>query len=196
MILRSIYKMTDTIARLRIGKLVFETMVDLDSAMKLKKGESVDISDVIKDTAVYTDLKKGRRAGNDDLMNSFETTDFNTVVERIVKKGHLEVTQEFRDESVENRKKQIIDFLRKNAIDSRSGRPFTPDIIESAIKQSGVKIEDKSVDKQISNILDKLRTIIPIKISSLFVFIHCPVLDQSHIIILYLITYICDYYVL
>ncbi|MBD3253251.1 ribosome assembly factor SBDS [Candidatus Pacearchaeota archaeon] len=158
--------MTDTIARLRIGKLIFETMVDLDSAMKLKKGEDVNISDVIRDTAIYTDLKKGRKAGNDDLMNSFETTDFNSIVEKIVKKGNMEVTQDFRDEAVENRKKQIIDFLKRNAVDSRSGRPFTEDILENAIKQSGVKIEDKSVDKQLNAIKEALTKIIPIKIET------------------------------
>ena len=37
--------MTDTLARLRSGKLIFETMVDLDNAMKLKRGEDVDINE-------------------------------------------------------------------------------------------------------------------------------------------------------
>ena len=34
--------MTDTTARLRVGKMDFEVMVDLDSAVKFKKGELVD----------------------------------------------------------------------------------------------------------------------------------------------------------
>ena len=63
--------MVDTIARLRSGKLVFETMVDLDSAMKLKRGEEVDINEVIKDNAVYTDQKKGMQAGSAELNNVF-----------------------------------------------------------------------------------------------------------------------------
>lgn len=166
--------MTDTIARLKSGKLTFETMVDLDSAVKMKRGEKVDISEVIRDTAVYTDQKKGMRAGQDELENVFETTDLNTIVERIVKKGTLEVTQEFRDEEVENKKRQIIEFLRKNAVDPRTGRPYTPDILESALKEAGARIDNKPADKQIPGVLEALTKIIPIKIETKKIKIKIP----------------------
>src|SRR3989344_4769421 len=126
--------MTDTTARLRHGKMVFETMVDLDAALKLEK--------------------------------AFGTTDLYEIVERIVKKGEILVTQEFRDEALENRRKQIVDFLVRNAVDARTNRPFTPNIIESAIKQAGVKIENKAVDMQIKNVIESLNKIIPIKIET------------------------------
>ena len=159
-------KMTDTIARLRNKKMVFETMVDLNSAMKLKRGDDVDINEVVRDTAVYTDQKKGMRAGTSELRNVFGTIDFLEIVKQIVKKGQIEVTQEFRDEAFEARKKQIIDFLMRNAIDAGTGRPFTLNILESAIKESGVKIENKNVDSQITKIIEVLRKIIPIKIET------------------------------
>ena len=159
-------KMTDTLARLRVGKLDFETMVDLDSAMKLRKGLPVNITDVIKDIAVYTDQKKGMRAGKDELMLAFNTTDISKIVERIVKKGEIEVTQEFRDEAFENRRKQVVDFLVKNGINAQNSRPFTPDMIENALKQSGVKIENQSVDRQIKNVIESLKKVIPIKLET------------------------------
>ena len=158
--------MTDTIARLRSGKLTFETMVDLDSAIKLKKGEAVDINEVIRDNFVYTDQKKGMRAGNDELENVFGTTNLQEIVEKIVKKGDIEVTQDFRDEQIENKKKQIIEFLRNNSMDSRSRRPYTPDILESAIKESGVRIDNKPVEKQIQGIIENLKKVIPIIIET------------------------------
>ncbi len=158
--------MTDTLARLKTGKLNFETMVDLDSAMKLKKGENIDISEVIRDTAIYTDQKKGMRAGKDELENVFGTTELTEGVKQIVKKGQLEITQEYRDEAIENKKKQIIDFLIRNAIDARTGRPFTPDILTSAIKQSGVRIDNKPIEQQIKTITESLKTILPIKINT------------------------------
>ena len=158
--------MTDIIARLRIGRLIFETVVDLESAMKLRRGEKVDINQVIRDNAIYTDQKKGMKAGHGELEQAFGTTIFDKIVENIVKKGMIEVTQDFRDEALENRKKQIIDFLIKNAMDSQSGRPFTSQIIESALKEAGIKIENKNVESQIIGIIDKLRNIIPIKVQT------------------------------
>ncbi len=166
--------MTDTLARLRVGKLDFETMVDLDSAMKLRKGLPVSINDVIKDVAVYTDQKKGMRAGKDELMLAFNTTDISKVVERIVKKGEIEVTKEFRDEALENRRKQVIEFLAKNGVNAQTNRPFTPDMIENALSQSGVKIENQPVDRQIKNVIESLKKVIPIKLETKKIKIKIP----------------------
>ncbi len=166
--------MTNTIARLRSGKLIFETMVDLDNAMKLRKGEQVNINDVIRDTAVYLDQKKGMQAGKPELENVFGTTELAPIVEKIVKKGDIEVTQDFRDEALEIRKKQVIDFLTKNAVDVRTNRPFTPDILESALKESGARIDNQGVEKQINNVIEKLKNIIPIKIETKKIKIKIP----------------------
>lgn len=166
--------MTTTTARLKSGKMTFETMVDMDSAMKLRKGIAVSISDVIRDNFIYTDLKKGMKAGKNELENSFGTTDISVIVEKIVKKGEIEVTQEFRDEALENRKKQVIEFLVKNGVDARTNRPFTPDMISNSIKQAGVKIENVAVDKQISRIMEDLKRIIPIKLETKKIKIRIP----------------------
>ncbi len=166
--------MTDTLARLRVGKLDFETMVDLDSAMKLKKGLPVSINDVIRDVAIYTDQKKGYRAGKDELMNAFNTTDISKIVERIVKKGEIEVTKEFRDEALENRRRQVIEFLVKNGINAQTNRPFTPDMIENALSQAGVKIENQPVDRQIKNVIESLKKVIPIKLETKKIKIKIP----------------------
>jgi len=158
--------MTDTIARMRSGKLIFETMVDLDNAIKLRKGEGVDINDVVRDVAVYVDQKKGMKAGAAELESAFGTSEFSAVVEKIVRKGEVEVTQDFRDEALESKRKQVVDFLVRNAVDGRSGRPFTPDVLESAIKEAGIRIENKNVEVQISGIIDKLKGVLPIKIET------------------------------
>ncbi len=158
--------MGDTIAKLRSGKLFFETMVDLDNAMKLRKGDDVSMGDVIRDNAIYTNLGKGMKAGSAELEQAFGTSEFEKVVEQIVKKGIIEVSQEFRDEALEARRKQVVDFLVRNAIDGQTGRPFTPDTLQNALKDAGVKIENKNVENQITRIVDSLKQVIPIKIET------------------------------
>ena len=158
--------MGDTIAKLRSGKLFFETMVDLDNAMKLRKGGEVSMSDVIRDNAIYTNLGKGMKAGSAELEQAFGTSEFEKVVEQIVKKGIIEVSQEFRDEALEARRKQVVDFLVRNAIDGQTGRPFTPDTLQNALKDAGVKIENKNIENQITRIIDSLKQVIPIKIET------------------------------
>ncbi|MEK6830443.1 MAG: ribosome assembly factor SBDS [Nanoarchaeota archaeon] len=166
--------MTDTIARLRSGKLIFETVVDLDNALKLKQGKNVSVAEVIRDVAVYLDQKKGMKAGSMELKNIFGTDNFEKVVEQIVKKGELEITKEYRDAALETRKKQIVDFLAKNAIDARTGRPFPPNVLENAIRETGVKIENQPVEKQIKQVVEKLLTAIPIKFETKKIKIKTP----------------------
>jgi len=157
----------DAIVRLKVGKMQFETRVNVEAALKMRRGDSsVGIANVIADNFIYTNIVKGMRSGADELENSFGTTDMNAIVERMVKKGDIEIPKEIRDEALEARRKQVVDFLVRNAVDARTGRPFTPDTIESSLKQGGVKIENVSVDKQISKILDSLRVILPIKIET------------------------------
>ena len=173
--------MTDTLVRLRSGKLIFETMVDLDNAMKLKRGDDIDISEVIRDNSIYTDQKKGMKAGNSELEIAFNTTDFNEIVRKLILKGQVEVTKEFRDEKLENRRKQVVDFLVRNSIDSRTGRPFTPETIENALKEGGAKIVDKSVEKQMKGIVESLSKVVPIKIETKKIKIVVPAVHTGKI---------------
>ncbi|MBS3074855.1 ribosome assembly factor SBDS [Candidatus Pacearchaeota archaeon] len=166
--------MTDVICRYKSEKLNFETMVNLENAMKMKRGEKININDVIRDRFVYTDLKKGMRAGSPEMENVFGTTDFLQIMQKIIQKGQLETTQEFRDEALETRRKQVVEFLSKNAMDARTLRPFTPDMIANAIKEAGVKIDNQSVEKQIGRIIEELKKIIPIKIATKKIRIKIP----------------------
>ncbi len=173
--------MTDTIARYKQGKLTFETMVDLESAMKFKREEKVDINNVIRDRAIYLDQKKGMRAGTAELENVFGTTDFFSIVGQIVKKGQIEVTKEFRDEALESKKKQVVDFLVRNAVDVSTGRPFTPDMLINALREAGTRIENKPVDVQITGIIESLKRIIPIKIETKKIRVTIPAIHTGKI---------------
>ncbi len=164
----------DTLVRLRVGSKIFETMVDLEKAMKLKKGGIVSISDVITDKAIYHDLKKGLRVSSEDLQKAFNTTELNSIVEQIVKKGNIETSQEYRDEALETKKKQIIDFYLRNAVDAWTLRAFTPDIISSAIKESGIRIDKQAIEKQIPGITEALSKVIPLKIETKKLMIKIP----------------------
>ena len=173
--------MTDTIARLRVGNKVFETMVNMEKALDFKKGKAVNVNDFIADKAIYNDLKKGLRASSQDLMAAFQTSELSAVVGQIVKKGSLEVSQEFRDEAFETRKKQVVEFFVKNAVDSRTGRPYTPDMISSAIKSAGARIDNQAADKQIARITEELAKIIPIKIETKKISIKIPAIHTGKV---------------
>lgn len=154
--------MTQTLARIKKAGKHFEILVDLDEALKFRKGETPGIE--VEGDKIFTDSKKGQVPSSSDLEKTFGTTDISEIVKRIVKEGEIQTTQEHRDAEQEKKFNQIVNFLATNAIDPQSGNPITSERIKSALEQTNINIKNIPIENQISEILDELRKIIPIKL--------------------------------
>lgn len=169
--------MVNTTARIKKGNLHFEILVDLDDALKVKKGLS-DFLNVEGDT-VFTDLKKGNRASNAELQTAFGTSDITEIGKEIVKHGEVLTDQEHRDEEKEKKIKQVVDFLARNAIDPRSGNPITAERIKTALQESHVIIKNVPIENQIHDIIDALSKILPIKIETRKIKVTIPAIQTG-----------------
>lgn len=155
--------MTQTEARVTKKGKKYEILVDLDEAMKIRKGESTNIGAAVLTSAVFHNLKSGETAANDLLESDFGTSDFEQVCLKIIKNGEIVLPAEYIKKMQEGKYKQVVDFLSKNAV-SPQGIPYTPDRIMTALKEANVNVKNESLDKQISDILAQIQKIIPIKI--------------------------------
>lgn len=151
-----------TTARIKKEGKNFEILVDLDEALKFKKGDGDLNSSVITD-AVFYNLKSGEHASSSDLDNIFGTSVFEEVAEKIIKFGEIVMTAEHNREDQNKKYKQVVDFLVKNAV-SPSGVPYTPDRIMKALHEAKINIKNKPIENQISEITDELRKILPLVI--------------------------------
>ena len=154
----------NTLARIKKAGKNFEIIVDLDEALKFRKGETNSIE--AQSGRIFTDSKKGFAASDSDLESAFGTTDFNEAVQRIVKEGEVQLTQEHRDAEQEKKFRQIVDFLVRNAVDPQTGNPHTAERIQNALKQAHVNIKNVPIESQISDIVHAISEIIPIKIET------------------------------
>ena len=156
--------MVQTLARIKqIGKN-FEIKVDLENALKFKKGEISFIE--AEGDRIFTDSKKGFVASNSDLKEAFGTTDTNDIIEKIIKNGEILLTKEYRDKEKEKKFKQIVDFLANNTIDPQTGNPHSTERIKSALEQAHINIKDTAIENQIKDIVEKISKILPIKIET------------------------------
>ena len=171
--------MTNTIARITKAGKHFEIMVDLDEALKFKKGETSSID--AETDKIFTDLKKGQVASSSDLQEAFGTTDVQEIIEKIVKSGEVQTTQEHRDEEKEKKLKQVVDFIAKNAVDPQTGNPHTAERIKNALEQSHVNIKNVPIENQVQEIIEELRKIIPIKIETKKVKVTVPAVHTGKV---------------
>ncbi|MDJ0269564.1 MAG: ribosome assembly factor SBDS [Aigarchaeota archaeon] len=168
-------KQTYTIARLERGGTTFEILVNPDNALKYKMGEKVPLSKIIIYEEVYKDWKKGTRASESELKKAFGATDFMKIAERILEQGELQVTAEQRRKLIEEKRRQIIDFISRNAIDPRTNMPHPAQRIELALEEIGVSI-DPFVDaqQQAMKVIERLSRVLPLKIGMMRVKIRMP----------------------
>ena len=70
---------------------------------------------------------------------------------------------DYKNEAQDKKYKQVVDFLVTNAV-SPSGTPYTPDRIMKALHEAHVQIKNKPIDLQMTDIIDELSKILPIKV--------------------------------
>jgi len=154
--------MGQTTARVKKGAKHFEILVDMDEALKVKKGEG-NINAAVLTEAIFYNLKAGENASEGDLKDAFGTSDPIEVAEKIIKSGEIVRTAESMKEGHDKMYKQVVDFLARNAV-SPEGRPYTPDRIMKALVEAHVNVKNKPIDSQVTEIIDQLSKVLPIKI--------------------------------
>lgn len=151
-------------ARARVKGKQYEISVDVDEALKVKKGEG-DVSAALNSNAIYYDLKKGTVASDSDLKSAFGTTDLYEIAKKIMTSGEIQKPQEYREAERETKIKQVIDLILRNAVDQHD-RPYTEDRIKKAIDEVHYSFDNRPAEQQMADLLHKLKEVIPIKIET------------------------------
>ncbi len=156
--------MASVTARMKVKGKHYEIDVNLDEALKLKAGKG-NIFSALLSNQIFYDLKKGNIASQKDLMDAFGTSEINEIAKKIIISGEVQKTQEFRDEEKEKKIKQVVMLIVKNATD-QNGRPYTEERIRTAIHEVHYSFDNRPIEKQMSDVIDKIKEIIPIKIET------------------------------
>ena len=157
-----------TTARITRTGEKFEILVKPDPALEYKMGKPLSISQLLVIDEIYSDAGKGTRASSEKLQKAFGTEDAVKVAEEIMKHGELQLTTDQRRQLVEDKRKQIVAFIARNCIDPRTGTPHPPIRIEQAMNQIKYSIDPfKSADEQAKDVIEELRTLLPIKIEQM-----------------------------
>jgi len=153
----------------------FELLVKPDPALEFKLGKKKDISTILVSEEIYSDSNKGTRASTEKLMKAFKTTDPTAIATIILQKGDLNLTTDQRRKMVSEKRKQIVEFIAKNFVDPRSHLPHPPLRIEQSMDDARVSVDPfKNVDEQIKDIVEQLRSIIPLKSENMLLEILVP----------------------
>lgn len=164
-----------TVARITKDTEHFEILVKPQKALDYRMGKIAGITEVLAAETIFSDANKGSRASEENLRKAFGTTDPIKIAETILKTGTLQLTTEQRRKMVEDKRRQIIDFIARQCIDPKTNLPHPPLRIENAMEQIHYPIDPfKPLEEQAKEIIKLLRPILPLKMEQISVGVTLP----------------------
>lgn len=152
------------IARLKMHGQNFEILVDCNNAIAIKEGKNIELKDTLAAMKIFTDSKKGLVSSESAMKRVFGNADMEDVARQIIKKGEIQLTSEYRERLRENKRKQIVNIVHRNAVDPGTHAPHPVQRIENALREAKFHVDEfVSVEEQLQEALKKLKPIIPIR---------------------------------
>ncbi|WP_430505785.1 ribosome assembly factor SBDS [Haloparvum sp. PAK95] len=164
-------------ARLESHGERFEVLIDPDAALEIKRDEfEGDLEDVIAAEDVFEDASSGDRPAEADLEEVFGTTDPLAIIPEVIKRGEIQITAEQRKEMQEQKRKNLINTITRNAVNPQmDNAPHPPERIERALEEAGFTVDPmEPVEEQVDDALDALRPVIPIRFEEITVAVQLP----------------------
>ncbi|MDH5482773.1 MAG: ribosome assembly factor SBDS [Candidatus Bathyarchaeota archaeon] len=164
-----------TVARMTKDNEHFEVLVKPQEALDYRMGKIASITEVLVTETIFSDANKGTRVAEESLRKAFGTTDSLKVAETLLKKGVLQLTTEQRRKMIDDKRKQIVDFISRQCVDPKTNLPHPPLRIENAMEKVHYAIDPfKSIEEEAREILKLLRPILPLKMEQISVGVHIP----------------------
>jgi ribosome maturation protein SDO1 len=164
-------------ARLESHGQRFEVLVDPDAALSIKRDEfDGDLEDVIAAEDVFEDASSGDRPPEASLEEVFGTTDSLEIIPEVIKRGEIQITAEQRREMQEQKHKQLVNKIARNAVNPQmDDAPHPPERIERALEEAGFQVDPmEPVEQQVDEALDDLRPVIPIRFDEVVMAVQVP----------------------
>jgi ribosome maturation protein SDO1 len=153
----------------------FELYVDPTATYQYLDGGKKDLKNILVVEEVYENAKKAERARSSDIQKAFGTTDMMEILRIVLQKGEVQLTTEQRKRKVEEKRKQIIDMICREAVDVRTGAPVPPLRIENAMEEVRFHVDPfKDPKEQMDELLKKLRPLIPIRFEKVQIAVKIP----------------------
>lgn len=163
------------VARLESHGERFELLVDPDLAVGIRHGEVVPIEDAVAALFVFENASRGEKASEEALKKAFGTDDFETIAVKIIRKGEIHLTAEQRRQKMAEKRRQVINFIARNAINPQTNLPHPPQRIEMAMDEARVNIDPfKHLDELVKETVKALRPLLPIRFEERRIAVRIP----------------------
>jgi ribosome maturation protein SDO1 len=162
-------------ARIEKQGMHFEVLIDPKAAEDFLDGKPVDLVGNLATDLVFKDASKGTKASEEALAEAFGTTELEPVVTAIVKHGDIQLTTQQRRDMQKRKHAKIVNTIIRTAMNPQTKLPHPKERIELAMEEARFHVDPfKPVDLQVKEVIDAIKTIIPISTDNVHIKIRIP----------------------
>jgi ribosome maturation protein SDO1 len=153
-----------TVVRLEKGGKKFEILVDPEKGLAFRQGQKWGMETLLAVNEIFKDAKAADKCSHSDIKTAFGTDDVFLVAEQILRGGELSLTTDQKRKMTEEKRKQVITIIARNAVNPQTGLPHPALRIEAAMEDARIHLDpNKSAEEQVTDVLKELRPILPIR---------------------------------
>lgn len=157
------------------GKEV-QVLVDFDQLQLFKKNSSdVELDDVVVDSNIYVDQKKGELASDEVLETLFGKIQHEEMMKKILLEGECQIPTAYLNKLRQEKKNQIINYISQNAHNPQTTTKYTYSMIQNAVEDLSITIDPlKDSIYQAEEVIKSLRKKMPISMEKVMMIIKIP----------------------
>lgn len=154
----------------------FEIIVDFDELKIFKKTpDAISVYDVVADTKIFKDQKKGDVASEQLLSKVFGSKTEEEIIKIILLEGECQIPTAYLNKMRDEKKSQIINYISEQAINPQTKSKYTSSMIEGALSNIHYNIDpNKDFVFQAEEVVKLLKKELPISMNKILLLIKIP----------------------
>lgn len=124
-----------SLVKMKKGKKRFEIACYQNKVQDWRLRVEKDLDEVLQIPLVFTNVSKGQVANNEDLLNSFGTTNHDEIILEILDKGEIQLNEKERSANLQQKQNEFLNLISTKCINPRSKKRYPPSMIQKALGQ-------------------------------------------------------------
>jgi len=154
----------------------FQVLVDFDKLNEFKKNsDEMSVYDVLADTKIFKDQKKGELASEHLLNEIFKAKSEEEILKEILLKGECQIPTAYLNKLRSEKKIQVITYIAQNALNPQTKGKYMFSMIESEVNKLKFNFDpNKEFIIQAEEVLILLKKQMPISLEKVILQIKIP----------------------
>lgn len=154
----------------------FEVLIDFDKLNEFKlKSNEISVYDVLADSKIFKDQKKGDLASPVILKDVFKTDNEEIILKEILLKGEPQIPTAYLNKLRAEKKIQVVNYIVENSVNPQTKSKFTFGLIESEVSKIKFNFEPfRDFNAQAEDVLKLLKKKMPISMEKIILVIEIP----------------------